>query len=244
MMNKKLLATALIMALPTVGHAEKWEKGVTLYGWVPGLDTTIATPRGNFSSSPSGSDVLSDLDMVFMGTFEVGKGRWRFIKDIIYVDLSDTQSTPFGTLFSSGTTEIKAWAVSGYVSYRVFESSTATYEIAGGVRYFDLDTTVKLSQGVLPPESSKLDANWIDPVIGVRGNWKFSDKWSATAVADLGGFSGSSQTWQVLGTLNYNFNDKWAGRFGYRHMDISKTIDGSDVDVGLSGPIFGVTYRF
>jgi opacity protein-like surface antigen len=89
-----------------------------------------------------------------------------------------------------------------------------------------------------------LNDNWLDPVIGVRGHWNLSEKWSASAFADYGGFSGSSTTWQVVGTLDYKIADGLSARFGYRHMDISKTIDASKVDIGLSGPVIGLTYRF
>jgi opacity protein-like surface antigen len=89
-----------------------------------------------------------------------------------------------------------------------------------------------------------LNDNWFDPVIGVRGQWKLSEKWSASALADYGSFSGSSETLQVVGTMNYNINERLSARIGYRHMDVSKTIRGSDVEVGLSGPVIGLTYRF
>lgn len=243
-MRKTTIAAMLVAALPTVGHAEKWEKVITLYGWVPGMDTSIATEFGDIESNPSGSDVLSDLEMVFMGTFEAHRGRWGIIKDIIYVDLSDTQDTPFGRLFSEGTTDITAWAVSGYLSYQFAETSTARYEVLGGFRYFDLDTSVSLSEGTRPAQSRSLNDNWFDPVIGVRGHWKLSEKWSASGFIDYGGVSSSSTTWQVVGTLDYNITEGLSARFGYRHMDISKTISGADVDVGLSGPVVGLTYRF
>ena len=243
-MIKTIIAAAVIAAIPAVTHAENWEKSVTLYGWLPGLDTSIGTAFGDFETSPSGGDVLSDLEMVFMGTFEAGKGRWRFIKDIIYVDLSDTKNTPFGALFADGTVGVTVWAVSGYVTYRFAESGTSSYELAAGARYFDLDSTLSLTAGTLPDQSRSLNDNWIDPVVGLRGNWAFSEKWSATAFVDYGGLRDSSETWQVVGTVNYQINEKLFARFGYRHMDVSKTIDGSDVDLAISGPLFGLTYRF
>ncbi|MEE4237587.1 MAG: hypothetical protein V2I51_12780, partial [Anderseniella sp.] len=127
---------------------------------------------------------------------------------------------------------------------RFAESSTASYEVAAGARYFDLDTTLSLSAGTLPAQSRSLNDNWIDPVVGLRGNWAFSEKWSATAFVDYGGLRDTSETWQVLGTVNYQINEKLFARFGYRHMDVSKTIKGSDIDLAISGPVFGLTYRF
>jgi len=243
-MKKAAIAAALITAFPSVGHAEKWEKVISLYGWVPGLDVSIGTGFGDFESSPSGGDILSNLDMVFMGTFEGHKGRWGIVKDMLYVDLSESKSTPLGVLFANGKATVKVLAASGYVTYMFHESRTASYELAAGVRYFELDTKLALSAGTLPARTNVLKSDWFDPVIGIRGRWQIADKWSASAFADYGGFKGSSETWQVLGTFNYSINDNLEARFGYRHMDISKTVRGADVDVGLSGPIFGLTYRF
>jgi hypothetical protein len=45
--KKKTIAPVLIAALPTVGSAERWEKSFTLYGWLPGTDTSIATDFGD-----------------------------------------------------------------------------------------------------------------------------------------------------------------------------------------------------
>jgi opacity protein-like surface antigen len=112
------------------------------------------------------------------------------------------------------------------------------------VRRGTLDTSVSFSAGILPERRRSLKESWFDPVIGIRGNWNLSEKWSASAFADYGGFSSSSESWQVLGTLDYSINENFSARFGYRHMEISKTIINAEVDIGLSGPVIGLTYRF
>ena len=61
----------------------------------------------------------------------------------------------------------------------------------------------------------------------------------------MGGFdSGSDSSWQAIGTLGYQFNEKWSAQGGWRYLAIEKEIDGLDVEVDLSGPILGFTYRF
>jgi opacity protein-like surface antigen len=243
-MTYRVFAAAFLASLPTVGQAEKWQYDATVYGWLPGLDTSISTRFGDFESSSAGSDVLSNLEGVFMGTFELRKGPWGLLTDLLYVDLSDTQSTPFGTLFASGTVDVTAKAASAYATYRFSESDIAVYDVAVGMRYFDLETGISLAPGVLAAQSSTLGDDWIDPVIGLRGSWTLSDDWSASAFADFGSSGSSSETWQVLGTLNYSINDNFAVRFGYRHMDINRKVGGSKIDIALSGPIIGLSYRF
>lgn len=237
-------ALACLVLLPSTAHARDVEISATLYGWIPGLDASIGTAFGDLEFSPSGSDILSSLDMVFMGTFEGRKGRWSFIKDIIYVDLSDNRPTPFGALFSSADIDLKLTAASGYVGYRVYETGSASYDIVGGFRFFDVSTTTTLNAGINPTQTTRLSDSWWDPVIGVRGQWQLSDTWSATGFVDYGSWDNASESWQVVATLNYAISEKWAFRVGYRHMDINRTIDGEDVDLGLSGPIFGLAVKF
>lgn len=243
-MTYRVLAAALVASLPTVGQAENWQYTTTLYGWLPGLDTSIGTGFGDFESSSSGSDVLSNLEGVFMGTFEAQTGRWGLVTDLLYVDLSDTRSTPFGALFASGRLDVTATAASVYATYRFSHSNTAVYDVAVGLRYFDVETTVSLTAGSLSAQSSTLGDDWIEPVIALRGNWKLSDNWSASAFADFGSSESSSETWQILGTLNYSINEKLAVRFGYRHMDINRAVGSSKIDIALSGPVIGLSYRF
>jgi hypothetical protein len=232
------------MALPTVAHSEGWEYAGTIYGWVPGMDASLETRFGDLEASPSGGDIISSLDMVFMGTFEASNGSWGVMTDILYVDLSENKNTPFGVLFADGKVDLEMSAISGYLTYNIMETSNAVYTLAGGFRYFDVDSTATLRAGLLPAESATLKDSWIDPIIGVRGNWKLSEKWSATGFVDFGGLVGSSETWQVVATANYDFNENWQARFGYRYMDISQTIRGRDLDIGLSGPVVSIAYRF
>lgn len=90
-----------------------------------------------------------------------------------------------------------------------------------------------------------LDASWVDPIVGARARATFTDAWFATAVVDYGGFGGQSDTsWQAIGTLGYQFNERWSVQGGWRHLAVEKEIGGIDTKFGLDGPILGVTLRF
>ncbi|MCQ0092243.1 outer membrane protein [Roseovarius sp. M141] len=242
-MGIRIAALACLAFCPALAAAEDTEYSATLYGWLPGISGTLETSFGDADLGQSTGDVLSNLDMAFMGTFEARSGPWGVIADLLYTELSDTESTPFGAAFNSLEMDIKVAALSGYLAYRVTETPTVAVDIAGGFRAFDIDLSHTLTAGALPARSSSASESWLVPVVGVRGNWRMSQKWSATGFVDFGA-SGSDKTWQVLGTLNYAFNENWSGRFGYRYMEIDKSILGSDVDLGLSGPVVGVSYRF
>ena len=241
-----LLSTGLLLAAgPLAAQDTGWEFTITPYAWLPGLSTSVDTRFGTVDSDTSGSDALSDLDFAFMGSAEARKGRWGAIVDVIYSDLSQTEDTPFGRLFSSAKVDTKVMALSGYAAFRAYETDRFKLDLLGGFRYYDAKVDVSFAPGRLPGESRELSESWTDPVFGARGSFAFTDKWVGTAAFDFGGFDGSNDsTWQALATVAYRFNDNWSVLGGWRYLDIQKEIDGRDLQVQLNGPAIGVSYRF
>ena len=244
-MKTTFAALAVLLAGPAAAQSSEWTFAGSLYGWLPGMDVSVDTPQGTVDSSLSGSDALSDLDMAFMGTFEAQRGKWSFIGDLLYTDLSSSQDTPFGLAFSSAEVKTKMAAFSGYAAYRVFQSPQVALDLAGGFRWFGLDIDTSLKAGQLPEESSSQSADWVDPLIAARVIVPFNDKWFGTAFADAGGFlNNSSSTWQAFASVGYKFNERWSTQLGYRYMAIEKEINGQNTTVDLYGPLIGVTARF
>lgn len=64
-----------------------WSYSANIYGWIPGLDGSVNTPLGELDSKSNGSNVLDNLDMAFMGSFEARRNRWGFLVDGIYAKL-------------------------------------------------------------------------------------------------------------------------------------------------------------
>ncbi|MEH6834859.1 MULTISPECIES: hypothetical protein [Falsihalocynthiibacter] len=244
-MRYSIALAVLLSAAPLAVLADDWTYDATIYGWLPGVSGSLATPRGDLDLGSSGGSIdLDNLEMAFMGTFEARNGKWSILGDLLYTDLATQKETPFGVLFSSADVDVQVSALSGYLAYRVVDDPNVTVDLAAGFRAFGLDIGTTLNAGTLPSESASIGDGWVDPLVAARATWKFSEKWSASAFADFGGIGGSSQTWQALATANYNFNENWSGRFGYRYMDVEKSIDGRDIKIGLGGPMVGVTVRF
>ncbi len=243
MRHRTMIALALVLAGPASAQDQNWNYKATLYGWLPSMTTAVDTDFGTIESSSSGSDVLSDLDFVFMGTFAAQNGRWGIATDLLYVSLSDTKDTPL-PLFGEGTVSVKATALSAYALYRLTTDPELNFDIGAGFRAFDLEVDVSLSPGIVPGEAQNIGDTWIDPVIAARLEIPINENWFLTGFADFGGTGGGDQTWQVFGSVGYAFSETWSAQVGYRYMDISKEIDGRDVSVDLGGPIIGMTYRF
>jgi hypothetical protein len=118
-------------------------------------------------------------------------------------------------------------------------------DIGGGFRIYSLEQELSISG---PGGSRKVEASqtWTDPLIAARFRYDFSERWFGTIAGDYGGFGGEDdQTWSVLATVGYEINDQWSVRAGWRALEIQQELDnGQNFTNNLSGPIFGVTYRF
>lgn len=235
----KNLTALAIMASPCTAYAGDWKYAASIYLFTP--ETVVGI--GGAETTLSFSDALDNLDMAFMGAFEANNGRFGFIADYMLTDLSFGNPTP-GPAFSGVDTALKTQIFNGYATYRVYQNPKVTLDLAAGIRWFNTATDITFLPGILPGATTSVDEDWIDPVIGIRAHFDMTEKLSGTIFADYGGFRSNSESWQTLLTLDYNINENWVARAGYRYISVDHTINGSDFSFEQSGPIFGATYRF
>jgi hypothetical protein len=241
---KALCPLALaISASPVLAQQSAWEYEATIYLFAPETKTSISNSVGSLDSTLSFSDALDNLDFAFMGAFGAHNGKWSILADYMYNDLSFGQSTP-GDLFGDLDTEVTTQILNGYVGYRFYEDATTQLDVAGGFRWFSTESELTLTDGLAAGRSSRVDDDWVDPVIGLRARVAFSDRWAGTAFVDYGGFSSDSETWQALLTADYSLNENWVLRGGYRYISVDHTTNGNDFEFSQSGLILGATYKF
>jgi opacity protein-like surface antigen len=233
------LAALSVMALPCTALADDWKYSASIYLWAGETNVGI----GGVESTLSFSDALDNLDAAFMGNFIANNGRWGIIADYIITDLSFGNTTP-GPAFSGLNTSLKTQIFNGYATYRAYQNPKVTIDLAAGIRWFNTSTDLTLLPGLLPGGTTSVDEDWIDPVIGIRARFEMTEKLSGTVFADYGGFRSGSESWQTLLTLDYNINENWVVRGGYRYISIDHTLNGKDFSFEQSGPILGATYRF
>ncbi len=244
-----IAADAGVQTEPPLG-ASDWVVQVTPYLWASGIEGDVSP----FQSAPTvGVDLpFSEIwdHLNFGGFLNIWARRDRFVfsGDLMYVNVSDAKT--FGPLPSLPPAPLDAEldmvqfyaAVQG--GYRLIDTPRFTFDALAGGRFWYISNALTVSYGGFSVSRSE-EFNWIDPLIGARAFYAFTDKLSVMGQADIGGFGvGSELTWSVLGTFNYVFNDNWSASAGYKYMSVDYDNDGYVFDVDMSGPVLGVTYRF
>jgi hypothetical protein len=242
------LGWLMVAGLTATGGAaaaqdDGWAFAISPYLWVPSLTNELETPFGDVEADLSRSDVLSDLDMALMGTFDARRGRLLLALDLIYSDLSTERDTPFGALFEKAEVDMKLTALTGYAGWRLHEDEGASLYLLGGFRHFRLDAGLTLTPGTLAKREFDYDDDWTLPVVGARTVLRFEQDWFAAFTADLGSWDGDF-TWQGVATVGRRIGENWSMQGGWRYMEFDRSVDGADLEVELNGPILGATYRF
>jgi hypothetical protein len=259
-----LLVSTNALAQQPESETGSWHFGASIYGWFPDITgkTVFTQPGGGNEFEIDIEDILDNLEFTLMGTFDVRKGRWGFVTDIIYMDVGSSES---GTREASiGRRQIPVgaaadidldleswiWTLAGY--YRALDQSGLTLNVLAGARYLDVEQEVdwvvtgNVGPIAAPDRTGTAKSgltNW-DAIIGVRGRYAFGAQkaWFIPYHLDVG-TGDSDLTWQGVAGLGYGF--RWfevaaVWRYLYYDLPSSKAID----DMSFSGPAVGLTFKW
>ncbi len=218
-----------------------WEFLASLYLWGAGMDGTTGVKGIDLQVDVSFADIVSKLDLGLMGTFEVRKGRWGVIADLMYSELSGDGSTPATRV--RGEIEMKQFLGSFYLGYRVVDTSRATIDLLAGTRVNWLDVDLSLSGAGGAFVNTSASKGWADAVGGFRARFHIGGPWYFQANGDIGGGS-SDLTWQALGIFGYKVSERCMVGAGYRALGTDYTDGGFKYDLVSHGPILGLQWKF
>ena len=244
-----LLCICCMTAAPALA-AGTWQHELTLYGWYAGIDGTVQFPGPLGVSSDftvDASDILDNLNMIFMGGWRTKYNKWSFIADVIYMDVSggDTKTVTPGasgvTVDASLDLDVTTWMLNGGLGYDVVQTDQGTLTLVGGVRYLDIDVDAQANFPGSIKERSQSDG-LLDGIFGVSGAINFNKHWFLPFHADVGA-GGSELTWQLYAAIGYRFG--WGDiRLGYRYLSYDLDDDFIMQDMDLSGPLLGIGFTF
>jgi hypothetical protein len=132
--------------------------------------------------------------------------RFGLLADIIAVSLKSDVSAN-GPAFNGGSAKLTEFIATVMATYRALEFRNQFLDIGVGVRPVAYWTAFTFNSGALPGFSRSPSVSWADPLLGARYHLDLSKRFGLTAYGDVGGFgAGSNLTWQLLGTVDYRFN--------------------------------------
>jgi len=191
------------------------------------------------------SDILKDLNGGIMGAGELRFDRWGVLTDIMYSKVTSGGDLP-GPFFSAAEVRSLSLTVQSDVLYRFYSNQTVDFDLGAGVRYWNLDNKLTIKPGALNLRVDHSESEyWFDPVVAARVIARINDTWSVTLAGDIGGFDvGSKLTYQVLGMVNYKWNENLTLHTGYRLLSVDYKKGDFLYDVRMYGPIMAFTYKF
>jgi hypothetical protein len=193
---------------------------------------------------------VDDLNSAFVGRLEGDAGRWGFIADGLYVNLSADRGLVGDRINASAG--VKNAIVDALVTYDIFESDDGTdpidarTELLAGARYWMLGGDVT----VTGPRGNSVSASgtrqWVDPVVGARFSAPVAEDLLFRLRGDIGGFGAASRfTWNVEAVGEYRCSECCGLQLGYRVLDVDYARgDGFAYDVNYRGPIAMLVFDF
>jgi hypothetical protein len=259
-----LLASTGAFAKETAAKSDAWQFGLSIYGWFPDIsgETDFTPPGGSSDFEIDINNILDNLELTLMGTFDMRKGRWGLLTDLIYMDVGGSETGTREASIGGNPIPVNAsadvdldmtswiWTIVGY--YRALDQNGWTLDVAAGTRYIDVEQTLNWNVtgnvGSIPAPGRTGAAtaglsNW-DAIIAARGRFAFGAQqaWFVPYYIDLG--TGDSDfTWQGVAGLGYAF--QWAEMTAvWRYLSYDLSSDNPVKDMSFSGPAIGCTFRW
>jgi len=263
MLRKSSTTAGLVLALTlaTSAHAQDarladdgWQFRVTPYVWGAGMDGKVAQfglPTARISQSFG--DVLGGLKFGGMMAVEARKDRFGLLADVLYVKLGESGKAvapvppapvPGLKVRARANVNLTTALIAG--QYRAVEAPRGYLDLLAGVRYWSVDTRIKVSSPSLGLSLSGRDSErWNDPMIGAKSLYRLDDRFYGLGWAMIGGFGTNvSSSSDIMLGLGYSLNERTALLFSYRHLAVNYSKSGFVYDTRMHGPGLGLDYRF
>lgn len=239
---------------------EPWRFNAKVYGWLPDAPADIYVNDHQAIGLPESVETIVDsANALFMGEFEVHKGRLGLFVSPVYYDGSDKTDFrgPLGEKRKLDVQE-RLWLVdygAGFdaLSWNLGEgadSPTFTLTPFAGFRYFHDRIKMDVPSGaVFPGVRFRTTININTPIVGLKGYFKYNNRWSLGAEFDHGVWDDDevNRTWQWMTMLTYHFDIKSVSSqlfLGYREVKLDIENGDVAVEVNVKGPVIGLGVSF
>jgi hypothetical protein len=246
-----LASVLCVVAAASPAHAapgdDRWEFAISPYIWLPTVDTELGVEGVPFESDSQTdvADLLNSLDFALMLSAEAHKGRFGVLVDMQSLKLSQ-EGHLGGPVERETDGELGLFVATLAAEYRVVDEPRFSLDALAGARVLYADVEIDVADGPLGIGfDGGQNETWVDPIVGAKCSYRFTDALALNTYADIGGFGAASDiTWQVQATLSYTFNEHFELYAGYRCFADDFERGEFQFDAKLYGPLLGATFRF
>lgn len=245
-----LLLALLGVSTASQAAAQEWEVNITPYIWLafPKGDVSLVGrgPGGIVADGPRIDASFDDVKLtgVFTGSADVSYDRFGVFGDISFYEIKADDITLDRVPAISGEVKVsgtKALLV-GY--WRAYETEESRVDLLAGVHYLGAE-----AEGSIATENRsanlEVDRDLWDPVIGIRGETRFNERFGIKGLATYGGFGVSSDSlYELQGYVTWRFNPTITALAGYRYYSTDWGSRFINYDTSFSGPLVGLNFRF
>jgi hypothetical protein len=260
---------------PLAPTASGWRFNLTPYLWMPSINANInynlpPTLGGTVSANPSigFGDLVSNLNLGFMGAADARYGRFSVLTDIMYmnvggvagqfksVNFPNRPAIPISTsVATSESMKLNAeiWTLAG--GYTLAEGKWGNFDAIAGFRFFGMTSRVNYSLGISieGPRGNgatfggiggvNSSANIWNGIAGFRGRIRVGETpFFVPYYFDIGA-GGSNLTWQIASGVGYQLS--WADlTLTYRYLSFNQGNDSAEAHVWFQGPMIAASFKF
>jgi opacity protein-like surface antigen len=244
-----LLSLVCALALRAAEDTEdKWHFATVPHLWAAGIDGDFTLSGINADLNIGFDQIAEHLEGGLMTYLELRKRKFGFYANPLYMKLTGDADVRTG---GDADFEQQLWIVEfgGFYNLGVWggEKPVALDVIAGG-RYWNNHIEADFTGPIIGSVGHASTEDFIDPLVGLRANQHFAEKFSWSIRGDIGGFgvsdSSSDFSWQAMGLLGYDLSKKFSLWAGYRALALEKEDGNREYDLILHGPIIGLEIRF
>ncbi len=247
---RRIFIAALCAFTTTPAVADDWTFSVEPYVLAANIagDASIGRVTG-VEVDVDFSDIVEKLNMAAMIHFEAHSGNgWGFAFDYGFMELSDDI---FGERGGVVDARVRQGTLEGLL-IRQSQNEASGLEYFAGFRWWDNDVDVVLVPAMLPaPLERKVDASWVDLLVGARWTRDLSERWQMQLRGDVGGFGIESDFTSALSaTFLYRFSERFSLDLQYKALWVDYE-DGKSgqsgyfsYDTVTHGPIVGLKIEF
>ena len=226
---------------------DDWEILVTPFLFATSLEgsSTVGSTVGTLTLDIDApfSDLADNLDMAFSLHTEFHRGKWAFVIDPTYLELSADIETEF--VNTKLEMEIKLWLIESWAAYKI----NSNWEVIGGARWQSQELSISSLRSptlrTLPTAKLDVKDNWLNWIAGVRFSYPLNEKWGIVGRADVAFAGDSDSSYNLQLFFNRKFGTNKALILGYRYFeDDYDNTPKYGWDMLQEGPMIGYTWSF